>query len=213
MANDQASDNATAPAGQPAGTAATGTAPVSDDLSAKLANLEKQHADLRTAYNRRDQEVSQLRRMASQVQTQQGGYETEPLGTGQDATTELRSRQELLEFKLDHPDWLDKWDKIQAVAADPSFAMHYRDIPNSRAALEAAYKEASYRDLRAENDQLKTAAQKLQEAKEVNRNQAFVSGQGAAMQPETIDQAALQKMTRKEMEEKFTKEQLLSGVL
>lgn len=209
-------DKATAPVGASETTSAGGASETEDPkvaldqaraeaaaakAEAAAARQQAEHA-ARLAH-KRDTEIAELRR-----RTQDTGEETQTA----DPNAAIMARQDLIDFKLDHPDWKEMWPEMVKAAADPEFAMIHRGAPESRATLEAAYKQAKHDALVKEHETLKADKEKLAQARQVAADNAFVSGQGASAGQVTISEKELAGMTAKQMEEKFGKAALLEGL-
>lgn len=212
-------DKAEAPSGATGETTATGAASTQDDpkialeqARAEAAAARAEAAAARTQAegaarlaHKRDNEIAELRRRVSQ---DTGTEEAQA-----DPNADIRARQDLIDFKLEHPDWQKVWPSMVEVARDPNFAMLHQHAPESRATLEAAYREVQNRALQKELETVRADKEKLNQAKEQASNQAFVSGQGASAGQVTISEKELAGMTAKQMEEKFGREVLLKGLM
>ena len=210
-------DKATAPAVTAIESTATGAASTTEDpkvaleqaraeaaaAKAEAAAAKLQAENAARMFHKRDSEIAELRKRTQDTETET---------TQADPNAAVTARQDLLEFKLDHPDWQATWPAMVKVAEDPTFAMLHQHQPASRATLEAAYNEVKRQETLKELETLKADKEKLMQAKEQAANQAFVSGQGASAGQETISEKELRGMTAKQMEEKFGKENLLAGL-
>lgn len=221
--NEQPADNpATGPDGASDETTAdTGAASTQtvDPYEARFAALEaRNERALKAAegaarlVHQRDQEIARYRQQESaRRQNSSQGYGDEEQATEPQRQQAYDPRVSMIEFKLAHPDWQERLKDMQEVTQDSMFADRFGVDLNSRATFEAAYEVAENRKLRAELETHRAAQQKINQAKEARKNQAFVSGNGASQPQESIDRAALEKMTPEEMEKKFGKAVLSSG--
>lgn len=221
---DTTGDSATAEsAGETTETTATGAASATqaDPYEARFAAIQKQAEQAQRAadgaarlVHQRDAELNRLRQENARYRQGSENYGTEGETTEArpQADPELRTRLQLLEFKQTHPDWRDRLTEMQEVASDSVFAERFGNDLGSRATFEAAYEVAENRKLRAENATLRAVKEKSDQAKQIRKDQAFVSGQGASVAPEAIDREALMKMTPEEMVKKFGRDALMRGI-
>jgi hypothetical protein len=192
-----------------------------DPYEARFAALQAQTERAQRAadgaarlVHQRDSELNRLRQENARYQNQTQDYGTDqqtsaPQQRGDNEN--LSARLHLMEFKQLHPDWRDRLSEMQEVSQDPLFTERFGGDLGSRVTFEAAYEAAENRKLRAEMVTLRAAQDKLDQAKKIRKDQAFVSGQGASPQSQAIDREALMKMTPEEMEKKFGKNVLARG--
>lgn len=221
---DQPADNSTPePDGSSAETTATGAASETktDPYAERFAALEsKADAAQRAAdgaarlAHQRDSEIYRLRQENQRYRQGSEGYgeqETTREPQPQGDVDMLRNRMMLLELNQRHPGWEGQYDSLKTIADTPAFASRFGSDLSNPSTFEAAYEVAENRRLTTENATLKAAQEKLNQARETRKSQAFVSGQGATPQREAIDLRELEKMTPAEMEKKFGKSVLARG--
>lgn len=212
MADQQeAADKSQDPASASGETTPAAGASSTDVLQAMAAMEAKIMAEVTAAKKQAEGAAFLAKKSLSRTPAQQQAEQQEQ---APDVAAQIWARQEKLEFRQSHPD-LDqkKLAAIEEIKKEPGFAQFYGHIPDSLVANEAAYAELDRRLKADELANLQAAQQKINEAKDAARNNAFVSGQGASVKQEVISQDKLQKMTLKEMEEKFGTDALLGGVL
>lgn len=95
-------------------------APASDQ-SAELARLQKENAEIRALYNRRDAEISALRKQATRPQPVEPQYEEEeePRNGGgrydEEMIEQMRFENAEARFLLKNPDARDRWEKVEQI--------------------------------------------------------------------------------------------------
>jgi hypothetical protein len=214
-----------------AGTTAAGAAPdmtglqvTLDALTQKITRLEGGMSFAQKAnehLNRLRSEVIDLRKQVTAGKTD--GYdfnEAKPRETATESVGMDRIIGKLneIDYRLSNPDINNKWgDVLKLAKDDPEFSATYGHIADTPAVLDAARKTLRLRELEAEVTSLKNVKEKMDESKRLQAEGAFVSGQTASGQQETITMAQLEAMSPKDrkeyLEKHFTMEQLMSGAL
>jgi len=166
---------------------------------------EASYGQLRTAYNQRDGEIARLRRQATApVYSQPDDPYAEQQPAPSADTSEIdaiRADLAITRFRQETPDWQDHWNEVNEILSDPvrvNTVATYR--PDGRVdyqgTVKRAYGEVKLARLEKLQQEAATARAAAEQAKQSNRAQAFISGEGAGELPEDLD---VSKMTADEM--------------
>lgn len=194
------------------GTSGQPPAPADGDLRAMLAKergqrekREQELNQLRTAYNQRDREISQLRRMAGTGQSAQnmgdalfggGAPATPPQPDIEQYTRELEQvkyNQGFLQFRLDHPGATEHWDDIntilnnQATLAEVASYLPGSQTPDIYRTLKNALREVEHRKYREASDANDRKREEVEKTRRDARGAATISGTAASGEEPPID--------------------------
>ena len=163
------------------------------------------YSQLRTAYNQRDGEIARLRRQATAPAYSQPDdpYAEAPAAPSADLSEldNIRADLAITRFRQETPDWQTHWDEVNEILSDPvrvNSVATYR--PDGRVdyqgTVKRAYSEVKLARLEKLQKDADVARAAAEQAKQSNRAQGFISGDGAGELPEDLD---LSKLTADDM--------------
>lgn len=166
---------------------------------------ESNYSQLRSAYNQRDGEIARLRRQATAPAYAQPDdpYVEAPAAPSTDIAEldAIRADLAITRFRQETPDWQEHWSEVNDILSDPvrvnSVATYRSDgRVDYQGTVKRAYSEVKLARLEKLQQEAAAARAAAEQAKQSNRAQAFISGEGAGELPADLD---ISKMTADEM--------------